>query len=246
MRLIQITDIHLGLPGEKTKNIDVRRQLSHIIRAIQSIPCDAYIITGDFCFMEPHSDIYLELKSLLNTLPKPYHFIPGNHDDPKMMAEVWAIQVRNNVYYYSYAWPSQTCLFLDTSSGSISHQQYHWLEKQLNQLIAPIIIFAHHPLMMCSVPYMDERHALNGQQKIMALLKTCEKEVHVFCGHYHVDKTVSSGRVTHHLTPSVFLQFHPESTDGAIFHSRPGYRIIEVDQGQVSTYTGYLDTRLMP
>lgn len=246
MRLIQITDLHHGLPGEKTRDIDVRRQLVNIITAIQAIPCDAYILTGDFCYMEPQTDIYLELRSLLNNLPQPYFLIPGNHDDPRMMFKVWNNPGQNKVHYYSFSWPSLTCLFLDTSPGSISPRQYRWLEEQLNQLISPVIIFSHHPLSTCGVPYMDVRYALAGQQKIMALLQRCGKDVHVFCGHYHVDKTVSSNRITHYLTPSVFVQFHPESKDGVVFHSRPGYRIIEVEEGIVSTYTVYQDTMMLP
>lgn len=239
MRLIQITDLHVGLPMELTKGIEVREQIRRLLLEVACIPCSAYIFTGDFCYKDPYSEIYAWLKTQLVMLPAPYLVIPGNHDDPQMMTQAWPEAPGGASWYYTYRWDQQICIFLDTSSGYMSEDQYHWFKDQVAMLPAPVIIFSHHPLTGCGVPYMDINHAFLSGPEVMRLLTSTGKTIHVFCGHYHVDKTIFNGTIMHHLTPSAFFQIHPESMDGSIYNYRPGYRIIDWKGDRLSTVTVY-------
>ena len=62
MRVILITDLHIGTIGEDTYGVDVRQNFLDIKQAIQTAAPDHIIIAGDLCYMDAEESTYLWIK----------------------------------------------------------------------------------------------------------------------------------------------------------------------------------------
>ena len=121
----------------------------------------------------------------------------------------------------------------------MSREQWSWLEMHVKT--APkLIIFMHHPPVNANVPFMDNDHAFSEQSKFQELLAQRNDSVEVFCGHYHVDKSISRGNLHVHITPSCFFQIRDDIIEFGVDHHRIGYRVIEIDDGAVFHGVRYL------
>jgi Icc protein len=249
MRIIQITDLHIGVPLENTFGIDVRTNFLNTLEAIMSphFP-DLVVITGDLCFREPRRDILHWIGQQLEEKAFPYQIVTGNHDDSKMVAEMFDLEFNalTQEIYYAKEFGGWPCIFLDTAKGKMSDEQYGWLEQILTGLIRRPVIFMHHPPAFCGVPFMDGKHAFREMEKIQNLFAGYSFPIEVFCGHYHVEKTISFRDVHIHITPSCFFQIDQDSPDFQIDHDMIGYRIIDLEDEKLLHHVCYLDGAKLP
>ena len=82
MKIVQISDIHLGRPGELLWGLDPGKRLATCLNDIQAHHGDAsfVVITGDLAERGEVAS-YGTLKTLLASFPMPVHLMIGNHDD---------------------------------------------------------------------------------------------------------------------------------------------------------------------
>ena len=170
MRLLQITDLHLGQEGEYTYGIDVRKNFLSILEHIKEREPDHLIISGDLCYLNGERPTYEWIKPLLEETGIPFSIISGNHDDPASLAEVFGLNgaLHNGELYYEQKIGAQKCLFLDTTTGLISDHQMDWLNDQLSLCNGRAIVFMHHPPVLMGVPFMDENHSLKNRVALQA------------------------------------------------------------------------------
>lgn len=236
MRLLQITDIHIGAPGEDTFGADVRRNFSFLVEeAIRYAP-DHLLLTGDLCYQKGHPDIYRWIKESLAGINCPVWVIPGNHDVPEMMTRTFG-----QTFPYRHHWSGQPALFLDTSSGYLPPDQQDWLREQLREPCPAFLIFMHHPPAYVGVPFMDNNYPLQNQDEVMALFRDAAAPVAVFCGHFHVDRHVATPRVSIFCTPSTCIQIDSRYETFRIEHRRIAWREIDLAQGSLRTSVRYFD-----
>lgn len=230
MRIVQITDLHIGLADEATFEIDVRANFLKICEKIRQLAPDYVVISGDLCYQNAHPVIYSWIKQQLDALEITYDLISGNHDDPVMLAQAFNIEhlLVDGALYYQRQLEGFPYLFLDTTTGVISSKQLSWLANCLKKQLGRLIIFMHHPPLLAGVPHMDHHYALENRDEVLELLLEYPGPVDVFCGHYHVDKTISTENVNVHITPSNFFQIDQYSEKFAVDHRRPGLREIEI------------------
>ena len=102
MKLILITDLHIGLEGEDTYGVDVRQNFRNIKAAILEAAPDHIIIAGDLCYMDAVEDTYHWVKAEMDALGIPYDVIVGNHDDSTMLAAAFGLsaQLSDGVLFY--------------------------------------------------------------------------------------------------------------------------------------------------
>ncbi len=86
MRIIHLTDLHIGKAGEDTRGVDVRANFQTLLASIRPLKPDHIIITGDLCYREGNLDIYRWIKLQLDHNKIPYDVIAGNHDDSALLA----------------------------------------------------------------------------------------------------------------------------------------------------------------
>ena len=230
MRIIQITDLHIGQAGEDTYGVDVRANFLKILAEAKALNPDVLVLTGDFCFKEPQRAIYQWARTHLDALQIPYRVIAGNHDDAFLMAEEFALEkhLHRQELYYQEVWENWPVFFLDTSKAKISGTQFNWLQTQLSRITKDILIFMHHPPIHAGVPYMDQNHHFEHQASIQNLLGGLLCNAYIFTGHYHVEKAIQKQNISVYITPACFFQINQYQEGFAADHHRIGMRVIEL------------------
>ena len=242
MTIVQITDLHIGGEGQATFQTDVRGNFRNILGLLSALKPDHVVLTGDICFHDPEASIYRWVREQVDQLNIPYDFISGNHDDPVTMAESFGRRdlLRDGELYFVRSWQDWTVLFLDTTRGLVSESQLLWLSQHLEAAQRKeLIIFMHHPPLFGGVPHMDRKYPLINRAAVQKVLFGHGRPIHVFCGHYHVDKIVHQENVTVHITPSCFFQIDQHTSAFAVDHRRPGMRIITLNGERLMSSVKY-------
>lgn len=235
MRIIQLTDLHVGEEGELGFGVDVRANFLKILQATRQLKPDRIVVTGDLCMNSGVASIYQWMKGQLDGLGIPYDVISGNHDDPMMMAAAFEklADVHGEELYFHKKFDGVPCLYLDTTIGEVSITQLNWLKECLLTIDREIIIFMHHPPMLADVPWMDERYPFQMREAMQEVLFAHPHAVNVFCGHYHVERTMQQRNLTMHITPSCYFQIDAHSQEFKIHHYNIALREIELEAGMV-------------
>jgi len=239
MKIVQFTDIHIGAKGENTRNVDIRENLKSVLKSIAGEEADMVVLTGDLCFNEPRRNTYKWIKKQLNKRGIDPFVIPGNHDDSVMLAHHFDMPLIDSEVYFKHEVNGTCILFLDTAIGKMSPAQWAWLENHVHSA-HKLVIFMHHPPVHANVPFMDGTHAFEEQEKFQELLAQRQDTVEIFCGHYHVDKSISLRNLHVHITPSCFFQIRDDIKDFGVDHYRIGYRVIEMSNELISHSVRYL------
>jgi len=244
MKIVQITDLHIAEEGEDTHGVDVRQNFQDLMNTLRSLAPDLVVLTGDLCFDAGDENIYNWVRSHLDFLKIPYTAIGGNHDDPTLLAKAFHIDhlLKGKELFYARELAGQTVLFLETSYGVMSGSQLRWLEDQLARLDRDTTIFMHHPPVNSGVPFMDNNHALRNMAEVQEVLFNFPHHLTIFCGHYHVEKTLCQRNLTVHITPSTYFQINWHLEGFKIDHYRIGCReIILRKDGAVESSVIYLE-----
>jgi Icc protein len=234
MEIIQLTDQHLGREGEDTYGIDVRANFLKALHIIEEQQPDCLVLTGDMCYRDPEREIYIWAKQQLDKLSVPFEIISGNHDDPVMMADVFGLNevLKQDGIYYTKEIAGEPILFLETSPAEIFPAQLDWLGQQLAGFKQDLIIFMHHPPMLCDVPFMDINHAFKNRDEIQEVLFSYPYNLSIFTGHYHVERTMRIRNIEVNITPSTFFQISRNSVEFEVAHQNPAYRVIKKNGGK--------------
>ncbi len=243
MKIVQITDIHIDHPDENPFRIDVRRNFQHVLKAARAVDAEYLVITGDLCFAEGVADIYQWVYEQLEAQDIPYDIISGNHDNTRLMAKVFQREhmISGDELYYARMLNKRLCLFLDSSKGKHSDNQLKWLKRQLKNADGPVIIFTHYPPMLAGVPFMDKKYALQDRVRLQKILQSYSSNLMIFCGHYHVEKTLLYENMIIQITPSCFFQIDPAEEDFKVDHHRIAFREINNQNGTISSNVKYLN-----
>lgn len=241
--IAQVTDIHINATDEVYRNINVRQNFINVLQSLEKKKIDLLVLSGDLAASDGEIESYQWIQKTLATFPYPYVVMAGNHDRVEVMTQVFDIpakDVQKNMLYFSRRVHGHRLLFLDTSSYILPKEQLIWLYQQLYQSDEPILLFIHHPPLLCDCQFMDSFYPLGNIAETWEILQQLEVIKHIFCGHYHTDKILKSGGKTIYLTPSTMLQIGTELNKFVVEHTRPGWRIIEWDNVQLNTYVEYL------
>lgn len=241
MKIMQVTDVHIGRSSEDTHGVDVKRNLDHVLEEAVRLKPDSVVLTGDLCFKGPHEDIYRYIHQRLSNFGIDPIIIPGNHDSSGMLSEEFDIELcGENEIFFKYEWKGRTVIFLDTGKGEMSNVQYEWFENTLRGASSPLI-FMHHPPAICGVPYMDINHSFKQIGRFQKLVRSVGKDVEIFCGHYHVDKVIELSHMRIHITPSTFFQIRDDIEEFGVDSYRIGYRLLGLENGTLSNKVVYLN-----
>ena len=241
MKIIQITDLHIDKENEFPYDIDVRNNFKRILRAARQAKVDHLVVSGDLCCDEGDEKIYIWIRELLDLSRIPYDIIGGNHDDTVMMANIFQLQhlLIDDEMYFAKKIGKATCIFLDSSKGFHSEDQLKWLKLQLNNSSGEIIIFTHHPPVIAGVPFMDNKYPLQNIAEIQKVLFSHRGFIHIYCGHYHVEKTIQVKNILTQITPSCFFQIDQNEDDFKVDHHSIAYRLIDLSNNSLKSTVKY-------
>ncbi len=245
MRVVHITDMHIGAEGEFTRDVDVRGNFTAVLQMAMAFHPDRFVLGGDLCFSHGRTEVYEWIRAQMEETSLPYDLVPGNHDDTAIMAQAFKrshLLLSGSDMAYASQVKDALFIFLDTGPGSLSETQAAWLRQILSVNVALPVVFMHHPPAPAGMPYMDAYYPLQNPELFAAAVEASPVPVQVFCGHYHIEKSLHLGKMHIHITPSTFFQIDPCSADFAVDHYRPGFRVIDLLPGRgVSHFVKYLD-----
>ena len=245
MKIIQITDQHVGTAEEQPHGVDVRRNFQRLCRRIDVLRPDHLVITGDLCLENGDPEIYQWIKETVDQLEIPYEVLSGNHDDPCLLADVFGVttDLKEQELYYCRTWEGECFLFLDTTPGSLSRRQLDWVEKHVRSGEGRCrILFMHHPPVIAGVPHMDSNYPLQAscREALEVIFANAMEPVRVFCGHYHHARTIEASYGTVFISPSSYVQINPYSVEFELEHTVPGFRMIELVGDKLRTSVHFL------
>jgi len=225
----------VGEEGELGYSVDVRANFLKILQEAKLLKPDFLVVTGDLCMHNGSTTIYQWLKKQLDQMNIPYEVISGNHDDPVLLANAFNKNedLHHKELYFSRKMNHKNILFLDTTLAKMSQAQLNWLQECLQTTDQQAIIFMHHPPMLANMPWMDAKYPFQMHDEIQQILFTHPYPVHVFCGHYHIEKTIQYRNIHVNITPSCYFQIEPHAQEFKVHHYKIALREIEIENDMI-------------
>jgi Icc protein len=248
LQFVQLSDTHLLMPGVKpyfgdiTADLDLyARQILALpyhpieateaaIREINALPfqIDFVLHTGDIGNDLKKPEEYTFLRDLFARLKYPIYYLPGNHDDVKLVQS--GLQGRDSAMPFEYEFERNgvqiACLDSNGTnpphSGWLDESQLEWLETIcMAEDDRPLIVALHHHPIPIDVPWLDELALLNGDAMHKILLKARHRLRGVFYGHIHHAVDVVRDGIVYSAARSAYSQFI----------GWPGYQVASLEEG---------------
>ncbi|MFZ1749774.1 MAG: metallophosphoesterase, partial [Saprospiraceae bacterium] len=229
MKICLITDLHINMQGELPLGIDTQANLIKVLHHIGSKKYEFIMINGDLMHFDTADSSYQWIGNKMKSLKTPIYVTAGNHDDPVILAHAFdmAAELKGSELYYIIQDSGFSFICLDTSKGKMSEQQWMWLEDQIEHRGQMVYIFMHHPPIISYSKHMEPKYIFLEVDRFERLCsKYAEKQFHIFCGHYHIERTIIKNNIQVYITPSTFVQIDPDEVQFKILDTSIGYRDI--------------------
>ncbi len=207
---------------------------------------DAVIATGDLVQDETRRG-YERFRDVMSNMGVPIHCVPGNHDSPRIMAEILNVAPFR---FCGHAIYENWCLImLNTTvrlddAGRLAANQLEFLEHTLASHPDHHVLIGihHHPIPMGSL-WLDGINLRNSED----FLDTIDRHRNVrgvVWGHVHQASDRDRNGVRMLSTPSTGSQFLPDSDTFKVDSKPPGYRWLDLmPNGAIETEVVWLSVR---
>ncbi len=243
LRLLQLSDCHfLPRAGDTLMGVDTEQSFRLVLEALRNHahwPPDLVLLTGDLV-QEPLAAPYRRLRHYLETLPCPWLALPGNHDDPGLLARILCDDARRCAAQVLLDRRWQLIL-LDSHlpgshAGRLAPAQLDRLQRCLTRCPLPALIVFHHPPVAVGSRWMDTMQLQNAAEFWQRLDGHPQVKGIVF-GHVHQEFSARCQGVPLWSVPSTCFQFKPGSDDFAVDDLPPGWRWLELHpDGRLQTW----------
>ncbi|UZR99802.1 metallophosphoesterase family protein [Chondrinema litorale] len=228
-KIAYITDLHVDEQFPKDYSVDAHLNWQIILKDVSEKNISKIIYGGDIGELSSNQWFFNTLKDydLEVTL--------GNHDKFSEVKKHYkgAMNLTVPELYYSREEEQYKYIFLDSSTGSISKQQFDWLKKEL-LASKKILLFIHHPILSINTE-ADRQFALKGREELKQLLLDSNLEIKIFCGHYHMSDYSIQNNVEQYITPASSVQVVKNDREIIFNGDMFGYRIIDFNSNRVET-----------
>lgn len=241
MRLIQITDCHLGpLTSETLLGLNTDQSLEDVLQLIQSqqSQIDFILCSGDIA-SSGHLACYKRFVATLRRyFAQPLAWLPGNHDSAEIMAQVELQSLAEARLLDMGKW---MLVLLDTSVpgqiyGQLAASELDFLAYTLaHHQNRHFIISLHHQLVPVGSRWIDE-YTVRNAQALFDIVDQYPQVKIISWGHVHQEYEGAHNGISLFATPSTCVQFKVGSEKFAVDHLMPGYRWFELyDDGTFIT-----------
>lgn len=260
--LLQLTDCHLapeagtlyrGYDADSTLGAAVVDAVA--VAASRNLIYEHVLLTGD---LVQHGGVsaYRRLLDLLAPLPAPWHWLPGNHDDSDVMAQLVTEPACASLQQKRIDCADWRLLLLDSTaqpdgrgSGSLGAAELAWLTAELEQAqnevpAKHLLLVLHHNPLPTGSGWQDLIR-LGDAEQFCALIRRYPQVRGVICGHLHQFQHWTLGPVQLFCAPSTVFQFKPGQDDllqeDDPLRRAPGYSIYRLDSdGRISAEPHWL------
>ena len=238
--LVQLSDSHLFADASGTlMGMNTRDSLQKVIELVrlQQPRIDLIIASGDLS-QDGALESYQLFRDLTRPLDAPARWIPGNHDEPRIMAEaaVQSALLESVVDVGNWRVTLLDSAVPGSVPGYLQDEQLQLLARSLSE--APerhhLVCFHHHPVSI-GCAWM-EPIGLRNPEALFAVLDRFPQVRAVLWGHVHQEVDLERNGVRLIASPSTCIQFEPGSDDFSVSDEAPGYRWLRLlPDGRVET-----------
>lgn len=230
-KIIHITDSHLDEILQTGEVIHPKTHLNKVLAEHRNDHNTSVVFTGDIGLASSHKWFF----NKLNNQPLNYSLVLGNHDNYNYIKEHYIVNNSSNTgkLYYANEDDNYKSIYLDTSKFNLGKKQLDWLSEEI---VTPkkIIIFVHHPILHVETK-VDDLYPLQDRDTIVRLLSTCDNDITVFCGHYHMADKKQFANITQYITPALSFQIEKDASEIKISTATYGYRVINIAPDAITT-----------
>lgn len=242
MRLIQITDCHLGPQKSETLlGLDTDESLEDVLQLIQQAEpaFDHLLCTGDVA-SAGHIDCYTRYEQIVRRyFPQPLSWLAGNHDDAEIMESTQdALGIKGRLVELG----NWLVVLLDSSVpgqvyGQLAASELDYLAHILEtHPDKHIMVSMHHQPVPVGSVWIDQ-YVIRNADALFKLTDTHSSVKIITWGHVHQEFHSTRSGVELLATPSTCVQFKPKCKDFTVDALMPGYRWFELN-GDGSFTTG--------
>jgi len=234
---VQVTDPHLFAdPAAQLLGVNTAQSLNAVLNTIDAVgyQMDLMLATGDIS-QDYSSQSYRHFVDAISPLNLPCHYLPGNHDDPRVMN--LHMQGDNMYGQKRILAGNWQIIMLDSTvpgrpGGHMSTQEIELIE--LAVMAEPnrhTLLVMHHNPILAGCAWLDQ-HCMDNGSDFIEQVSRYRQIKGLLWGHIHqhVDKIHlgAQGPIKLMATPSTCIQFKPQSTYFALDALQPGYRLLEL------------------
>ncbi|MCL2914396.1 3',5'-cyclic-AMP phosphodiesterase [Shewanella corallii] len=237
VRLVQVTDPHLFADDEgQLLGVNTANSLNAVVDTIAACryPAHFLLATGDIS-QDYSPQSYRNFVKAIEPLNLPCHYLPGNHDDPKVMhLNMQGEQVYGHQRILAGDWQ---IILLDSTvygkpGGHLAESEFNLIEQAVAACPEHhTLLVMHHNPILAGCAWLDQHCLANGDE-FMQRMAEIPQVKGVLWGHIHqqLDQTYSGRNHEIQLmaTPSTCIQFKPQSDYFALDALQPGYRLLEL------------------
>lgn len=253
-RIIQISDNHiLADPLGELLGVKTTESFKAVVEAVKKelTPNDLILLSGDLT-QDGSKISYERLADLLKPLKTPVYCVPGNHDDPKMIAQVYPrASVSNHKHIVLKHWH---LILLNSQrygavEGFLDPAQLTYLQQCLRTYPEhhAVISFHHQPTPVGSA-WLDKLWLTNAKE-FWDIIAGFPNVKLVLFGHVHQEFAGEVNGVQVYSAPSTCIQFKPNVTQFALDNLPQGYRITDLFEDgrfksrvqRLPAYVGFFD-----
>ncbi len=245
VRLIQVTDPHLFAdPEAKLLGVNTAASFQAVLDTFLATeyPADMVLATGDIS-QDYSPQSYQHFSSTIAKLDLPCHYLPGNHDDPRLMSlHMQGHHLFGQQRIIAGEWQ---ILMLDSTvrgkpGGYMAEQQMALIDAAIAaEPNKHVLLVMHHNPILVECSWLDQHCMANGEDFLKRVSRYPQVKGALW-GHVHqtIDSQYSTAEGGIHLmaTPSTCIQFKPKSSYFALDGLQPGYRLLELaSNGSIQT-----------
>lgn len=248
IKLIQITDSHLGLnKGDTLLSMNPDDSLRDVLDLIkrQQSSIDLMLATGDI--VNDHGvEVYRRFLDVISGYfpTSPMAWLPGNHDNVTMMETL--IKESSNQLIIKGNW---AIILLDSHvigevHGNFSAQTLAFLQASLEAHRGKhVLISFHHQPVPIGSHWMD-RYIIQNAHSFWQTISAFQNIKAILWGHVHQEFDEKHKGIHLLSTPSTCIQFTPNHDDFAVENTMPGYRWLELyDDGALKSGVERVDDK---
>ncbi|QSX34311.1 3',5'-cyclic-AMP phosphodiesterase [Shewanella avicenniae] len=237
VRLVQITDPHLFADAEgHLLGVNTASSLKAVVSTVKALsyPADLLLATGDIS-QDFSAQSYRNFVEAVAPLHLPCHYLPGNHDDLRIMT--LHMQGKHVYGQQRVIVGNWQIILLDSTvhgkpGGHLAESQFALIRKAIAaEPDKHVLLVMHHNPIHVQCTWLDQHWMDNGAEFI-AEMASYPQVKGMLWGHVHqaLEQTITGqhGPINLMATPSTCIQFKPLSPYFALDMVQPGYRLLEL------------------
>ena len=217
MLIAHLSDLHLAGAGNRAYGrVPVGENLSLCVQHINRLnpQPDIVLLTGDITSGGRTAEAE-QAARILTRLRCPFYLVPGNHDDPVALYEIFGrrdcLVREQGLFDQLIEGHAIRLIGLDScmagaAGGEVDPAQLAWLDERLAEKPEqPIILFMHHPPLKFGVLETDE-DGFSGADRLAEVVEKYPNIVRILCGHIHLEAHAGWQGTVVSTAPSMGLQ----------------------------------------